>query len=400
MFRDAVEKSMVTNLKIAVIAQEKPTMEHVCASLQGWDGSLRIVRHAGGIEQTGRVVEHENPDVLIVEGIRGSEDELFALERVTPKHPGLAVIMLSPNQTPEFLRHAMRIGLRDILPLPVHKDAITDAVGRIQKRMALSVSPQKKGRIMSFIGCKGGSGATFLATNLAYALAQHHKHRVVLIDLNRQFGDAALYVSDRVPSSNLAEVTQQIHRLDGSFLSSSMVHVLPNYHVLAAPEEPDQALLIRPEQVDALLWVAVSNYDFVIIDAGRSLDEVTLRAMDRSELIFPVLQQTLPFLRDAKRLLNALGALGYGKDKVNLVINRHEKKGAMGVPEIEDALGHEVSRCIPNSFGAVADSINQGIPILNLAARDPVSKALREMADKLVAVKQERGWLSPFRRAG
>jgi pilus assembly protein CpaE len=72
----------------------------------------------------------------------------------------------------------------------------------------------------------------------------------------------------------------------------------------------------------------------------------------------------------------------------------------MGVPEIEDALGHEVSRCIPNSFGAVADSINQGIPILNLAARDPVSKALREMADKLVAVKQERGWLSPFRRAG
>jgi len=399
MFRDAVEKSMVTNLKLAVIAQ-KPTMEHVCTSLQGWDGSLQIVRHPGGVEQTGRVVEHENPDLLIVEGIRGSEDELFALERVTPKHPNLAIIMLSPNQTPEFLRHAMRIGLRDILPLPVHKDALSDAVGRIQKRMALSVSPQKKGRIMAFIGCKGGSGATFLATNLAYALAQQNKHRVALIDLNRQFGDAALYVSDRTPSSNLAEVTRQIHRLDGSFFSSSTVHVLPNYHVLAAPEEPDQALQIHPEQVDTLLWVAVNNYDFVIIDAGRSLDEVTLRAMDQSELIFPVLQQTLPFLRDAKRLLNALGALGYGKDKVNLVINRHEKRGAIGVPEVEDALGHEISRCIPNSFGAVADSINQGIPILSLAARDPVSKALREMADKLAAVKPGRSWLNTFRRAG
>jgi len=400
MFRDAVEKTMVTNLKIAVIAQERPTMEHVCASLQAWDSSLRIMRHPGGIEQIGRVVEHDNPDVLIVEGIRGGEDELFALERVTAKYNGLAVILLSPNQTPEFLRHGMRVGLRDILPLPVHKDALSDAIGRIQKRMALSVSPQRKGRIMSFIGCKGGSGATFLATNLAYALAQQNKDRVALIDLNRQFGDAALYVSDRAPSSNLAEVTRQIHRLDGSFLSSSTIHVLQNYHVLAAPEEPDQALQIQPEQVEALLWVAVSNYDFVIIDAGRSLDEVTLRAMDQSELIFPVLQQTLPFLRDAKRLLNAFGGLGYGKDKVNLVINRFEKKGAISVPEIEDALGHEISRCIPNSFGAVADSINQGVPILNLAARDPVSKALREMADKLAAVKPERSWLNTFRRAG
>jgi pilus assembly protein CpaE len=246
---------------------------------------------------------------------------------------------------------------------------------------------------MSFIGCKGGSGATFLATNLAYALAEQNKNQVALIDLNRQFGDAALYVSDQVPSSNLAEVTKQIHRLDGSFLSSSMVHVLPNFHVLAAPEEPDQALQIRPEQIDALLWVAVSNYDFVVIDAGRSLDEITMRAMDQSETIFPVLQQTLPFLRDAKRLLNALGALGYGKEKVKLLINREENKGVIGVDDVAKALGQEIFRCIPNSFGTVADSINQGIPIRTLAPRDPVSKALHEMVQSLVAAKKEGGWL-------
>jgi len=393
MFRDAVEKSMVTNLKIAVVVQDKATMEHVCGTLQSWNGSLRIIRHPGGVEQTGRVVEHEHPNVLIVESVHGTEEELFALERVTPRYPDLAVIMLSPNQTPEYLRHAMRIGLRDILPSPVKSEALFDAVGRIQQRMALSISPQKKGRIMSLIGCKGGSGATFLATNLAYALAEQNKNQVALLDLNRQFGDAALYVSDRVPSSNLAEVAKQIHRLDASFLSSSMVHVLPNFHVLAAPEEPDQALQIRPEQVDALLWVAVQHYDFVIIDAGRSLDEVTLHALDQSETIFPVLQQTLPFLRDAKRLINVLRALGYGEDKVKLVINRQEKRGAIGVPEVEKALGQEIFRCIPNSFSAVAQSINQGIPILSLAPRDPVSKVLREITGELVAVNKTGGWL-------
>jgi pilus assembly protein CpaE len=393
MFRDAIEKGMVTTLKVSIVAHNKATSEHVRMALQSWDNLLRIVEHTGGVALAGRVVEAEQPDVLIIEGVRASEEELLALERLTPRYPSMAVIMLSPTQTPEFLRHAMRIGLRDILPLPVPREALFDAVGRIQQRMALSVSPQRKGRVMSFIGCKGGSGATFLATNLAYALAEQNKNQVALIDLNRQFGDAALYVSDQVPSSNLAEVTKQIHRLDGSFLSSSMVHVLPNFHVLAAPEEPDQALQIRPEQIDALLWVAVSNYDFVVIDAGRSLDEITMRAMDQSETIFPVLQQTLPFLRDAKRLLNALGALGYGNEKVKLLINREENKGVIGVDDVAKALGQEIFRCIPNSFGTVADSINQGIPIRTLAPRDPVSKALHEMVQSLVAAKKEGGWL-------
>jgi pilus assembly protein CpaE len=106
-----------------------------------------------------------------------------------------------------------------------------------------------------------------------------------------------------------------------------------------------------------------------------------------------VLQQTLPFLRDAKRLLNALGALGYGKEKVKLLINREENKGVIGVDDVAKALGQEIFRCIPNSFGTVADSINQGIPIRTLAPRDPVSKALHEMVQSLVAAKKEGGWL-------
>jgi pilus assembly protein CpaE len=393
MHRDSVEKSMVANLKIAIVSPDKRTMEYLRALLHRWDGSLQFTMNPGEVEHAGRIADQEHPDVLIIEGVRPDNEELLALERVTPRHPNMAVIMVSPNQTPEFLRHAMRIGLREILPVPVAKEALLDAVGRIQQRIALSITPEKKGKVMAFVGCKGGSGATFLATNLAYALAEQEGTQVALLDLNRQFGDAALYVSDCVPTSTLADVTRQVHRLDGSFLVSSMIHVLPNYHVLAAPEEAEQALQIRPEQIDALLSVAESHYDFVVIDAGRSLDEVTVRAMDQSQAIFPVLQLTLPFVRDGKRLLHALGALGYGKDKVKLLVNRQEKKGAISLEDVAETLGREVFRTIPNCFSAVADSINQGVPILKLAPRDPVSKALREMAGALAAVKKGSGWL-------
>lgn len=393
MHRDSVEKNVITCMKISIVSPNKNTMESLRTLLHGWDGSLRLTVTAGGTELAGRVADQEHPDVLIVESVRHDEEELLPLERVTTRHPSMAVVMLSPNQSPEFLRHGMRIGLREILAAPVSKDALLEAIGRIQQRIALSSAPSRKGRILTFIGCKGGSGATFLSTNLGYALAEQEQKKVAFIDLNCQFGDASLYVSERSPASTLADVTRQVHRLDEAFLAASMIQVLPNYYVLAAPEQPEQALHIRPEQIDALLWVAASHYDVVVVDAGRVLDEVTVRAMDQSDTIFLVLQLTLPFVRDARRLLRAMGSLGYGKDKIKLLVNRNEKKGMITVEDVAQALRQEVFMSIPNSFGTVADSINQGIPILKLAPRDPVAKALREMACALVDVKKDGGWL-------
>jgi pilus assembly protein CpaE len=396
MHRDPIETSKVANLKIAMVSPDVSTLEQLRELLTGWDASLHLTAVRGGVEQIGRIAEQEHPDLVLVEGVRHDGDELAALERVTPRFPSMAVIMLSPNQSAEFLRHGMRIGLREILPLPIAREALLEGLGRIQQRLAVAAAPKRKGKILSFIGCKGGSGATFLAANLAYALAELEKQQVALIDLNCQFGDASWYVSERVPTATLADIARQIHRLDGAFLASSMIRVLPNLGVLPAPEEPDQALHIRPEQVEALLWVAASHYDVVIVDGARSLDEITVRAMDHAETIFPVLQLTLPFVRDAKRLIRALAALGYGRDKVKLLVNRHEKGAAITVEDVAQALGYEVYRTIPNSFSAVAASVNQGVPIVKLAGRDPVAKALREMAAALAGTNQGGGWLRSF----
>lgn len=397
MHRDAIHQAiheqLPGNMKVAIVSPNIGNLEHLRTLLASWDASLRLSTALGGVEQAGRIADQEHPDLLIVEGVRRDEEELTALERVTPRYPNLAVVMLSPNQSPEFLRHGMRIGLREILPVPVAKEPLLESIGRIQQRMALAAAPKRKGKIMTFVGCKGGSGATFLAANLAYALAESGHKRVALIDLNCQFGDASLYVSERAPASTVADIVRQIHRLDGAFLAASMIEVLPNLGVLAAPDEPEQALHIRPEHVDALLWLAASHYDYVVVDAGRSLDGLTLRAMDQAEMIFPVLQLTLPFVRDAKRLLHALAGLGYGKEKIRLVVNRHEKRGEVAVEDAERALGHEVFVTVPNSFTTVAASINQGVPIAKLAPRDPVARALREMAEPFVATKQSGGWL-------
>jgi pilus assembly protein CpaE len=391
MHRDPLEAVIAANLKIVLVSRSRETTELFRSSLQGSGQALhRVVE--GGAEQARLVAEKERPDALVIEGTRHDESELLALEPLVLNQPGMTVIFLSSNQSAEYLRLGMRIGLREILPLPLSMDALLRTIGRYHQR-ANAGGRRPGSRIHCFIGCKGGSGTTFLATNLGYALAGQGK-KVALIDLNTQFGDAAMYITDRAPRFTLADVARAVDRLDGTLLASSMLHVLPNFHVLAAPEDPDQVLHIRPEDIDALLSMAVAHYDAVVVDAGRSLTGLTVRAMDRADTVFAILQQSLPFMRDAQRLTRALSGLGYGRSKVQLIINRFDKKGIVGVDEVADSLKHDVHRVIPNSYGAVADSINQGVPILKLAARDPVARSLEEMAGVLAGVtKDSGGWL-------
>lgn len=334
------------------------------------------------------------PDVLVLDAPAMGEGDLDQLERLSHVHPRLAFIVLSQQNSPEFLMRAMRAGVREVLMLPLTGDTLAAAVKRIEdKRGSQS---QTHGKVLAFISCKGGSGATFLATNLAYALATIKNKRVALIDLNLQFGDASLFVSDQKPSATIADISQQIHRLDASFLAASMLNVTPTFSVLAAPEDPAHANDVKPEHVDQLIKLVRRHYDFVILDLGRSLDAVSIHALDHADTIFPVLQTTLPYIRDGKRMLGLFRSLDYRKDKVQLIVNRYEKNGDIKLRDVETAFGATDIRTIPNHYDAAAASVNQGVPVLKLAKSSPISKALQEFSHALCPDEADAsaGWLS------
>lgn len=334
------------------------------------------------------------PDVLVLEAPAVGEGDLDQLERLSHVHPRLAFIVLSEQTSPEFLIRAMRAGIREVLPLPFNSEALTAAVRRIEDKRGSQA--QTHGKVLAFISCKGGSGATFLATNLAYALTTLKNKRVALIDLNLQFGDASLFVSDQKPGATIADISQQIHRLDASFLQASMLNVTPNFSILAAPEDPAHASDVKPEHVDQLMKLVRRYYDFVILDLGRSLDAVSIHALDHADTIYPVLQTTLPYIRDGKRLLGVFRSLDYRKDKVQIIVNRHEKNGDIKLRDVETAFGVTDIRTIPNHYDAAAASVNQGVPVLKLAKSSPISKALQEYAQALCPEEAgaSSGWLS------
>lgn len=365
-------------MKIAVLSRDDRHLIELARTLRNRPGADEVDMIAGSPSRLTTLADDAVPDVLVVDQPRADEGELEQLERLGHLFPRMAFVVLSGDQSQEFLLRAMRAGVREVLPAVPSAAALAQALDRIAEK--LGNQGGANGKVLAFISCKGGSGSTFLATNLAYALSAGGSKRVALIDMNLQFGDASLFVSDIKPLATLSDVATQIHRLDPSFLASSMVAVTPTYSVLAAPSDPAHASDVKPEHIDAIVKLARRQYDFIVLDVGRSLDPVSIRALDHADTIYPVLQMTLPYIRDGKRLLTVFRNLDYGKDKVELIVNRHDKNSDIRLRDLEEAFDTTILRTMPNHYDAAAKSVNQGVPVTRLMPDSPLSVALQDMA--------------------
>jgi pilus assembly protein CpaE len=382
-------------MKVKVVSSTSERAEQVARMVRAADGDLEV--HAASTPTAGlpAIFNGSRPGLLIVDGV--DNHGLDAIERLTLAHPDVETIIISDEQSPAFLMKAMQAGVREVLPPPLHALALQAALQRVTRKRK-SEAPVELGEVMVFMACKGGSGASFLAANLANVLSTRDGRTVALLDLDLQFGDALLMLSDRHAGSDVAEVARSIDRLDADLLRSAMVPVSTTLSVLAAPKELSQALEIKAAHIEAIVKQARQMFDFVVLDVGRSIDAVSLKALDMATHILPVLQLSLPQVRDAKRLNALFHSLEYPAHKVNWIVNRYQKAGDITLEALERNLGAKGVTTIPNHFSAVNAAVNQGMPIDTLSRKSPVARALHELAT-LIAPPQDKGrrdggWLS------
>ena len=383
-------------MKIAVISPNPQHLQDIGRVLDA--GPHQILLFDGGKSRMREIADKERPDLILVDGICRDPHELTHVEQVTSQHPETAVLLLCSSHAPEFLLQAMRAGVREVLPSPAPADSLRAAVERIAAKVKGQVP--RRGKVLAFMPCKGGSGATFLASNLGWQLAESSS--VLLVDLNLQFGDALSFVHEGRVSSTMADVARDILRLDASLLAASTVKPGPNYSVLPAPEDLSRAVDVRPEHVTAIIELAVTQHDFVLLDLPRCLDPLAIAALDRAWRIYPVLQASLPDLRNATRLLQAFRSLGYPENRMELIVNRFDKTSEIGLDEIQRSLGVPAVTTMPNAWREVHASINHGDPIARKARGSNVTRQLYELARALQPQTEDtqRGLLGRlFRRA-
>jgi pilus assembly protein CpaE len=163
--------------------------------------------------------------------------------------------------------------------------------------------------------------------------------------------------------------------------------------LLAAPEEPEAALGITTYQLERVLDLAQSSYDFVLLDVERMLDPLSILALDKAQAIYLVTENMIPHARDAKRLVRILRALGYGDDKLRLVVNKADRRGGIAIEQLEKAVGLKVTHQVRDSEADVAEAVNTGSPLVDLHPNNTVARELRHIARQLAeGHAAERGW--------
>jgi pilus assembly protein CpaE len=316
-----------------------------------------------------------NCDILVIDLDSLPEFALELVEAICARS-SKTVMVYSGKSDPDLLLRCMRAGVREFLAPPFAHSAVAEALVRAAARRP-ATRPQKEpnGRLLVFLGAKGGGGVTTLASNFAVALAMDTTQTTLLIDLDLPLGDVALNLGIITEFSTI-NALQQTARLDANFLNQLLVKHSSGLTVLAAPGKFPQYHPTN-EAIDKLLYVARQEFDNVVVDVGSRLDLTGSALFKDAFTVYLVTQASIPDLRNSNRLISQF--FTGGGPKLEIVINRFDPR-SLGVAEehITKALTRPPNWKIPNDFAAVRQMQNTATPLA--LADSPISRLIRQMA--------------------
>jgi pilus assembly protein CpaE len=315
----------------------------------------------------------------------------------------LGIFAAAGGSDPEQIMAAMRSGCSEYLVKPFQPERISHALAHVAARPQGKSGDLVKGRIVTVMGAKGGTGATSLALHLALNLVQRHGQKCLLVDEHLAFGDASLYLGLGRHQYSFYELVHNTDRLDADLLRGFLLRHPSGLDVLDSPEAIDGFPQPSPEAIEHTLSFLGENYQFVIIDCPPGLTEESCAAIRQSDRLAIVITPELPAIRNAIRSIEYLTSMHYSADSIDIVLNRHSKKSALSDHEVEAALHRPIAVKIPNNYGEIVNAINAGTPI-EFGHRSELPAAFDYWADRLTgsegdiprANKGSRGWFGIF----
>ncbi|MFO0752427.1 MAG: P-loop NTPase [Thermodesulfovibrionales bacterium] len=322
-------------------------------------------------------------DLLIREIGRDIEAELREVRAVQDRAAAREIFLTSARTEPKVLLEALRMGIREFFPQPVNREEVRLSLVKFRERVesAGSEGKTKKGKIISVVGGKGGVGTTTVAVNLATGFPPVDGGvRVALMDLNLLFGEVPLFLDIRTPF-NWGEMARDISRLDDAYLMSILSKHPSGIYVLPAPSQPDRMQAANPETIELLVRHLQATFDFVVMDAGHTLSDITLKALELSDTVFVVSVLTLPCLINVRKMLDLFQRIGYpAESALRVLANRHHKKPLIPLDEAEKSINRPIAWTVPNDYHTTMTAINSGRPIDTVVYRNGVAGSLRQLA--------------------
>jgi pilus assembly protein CpaE len=383
-------------LSIALIGPDQLRRKEAANALLACSGTevREYLAYPANLDEVPRLIEQRN-DVIIIDLDSNPEFALELVENICA-HGSATVMVYSSKPDSDLLVRCMRAGAREFLTPPFEHSKMAEALVRASARRSVTRLPRKTGgRLLVFLGAKGGAGVTTLACNFAVSLAQESGQSTLLIDLDLPLGDAALNLGI-VTEYSTVNALEEAGRLDASFLHKLLTKHSSGVSVLAAPGK-FPLFHATNEAIDKLMSVARQEFDNVVVDVGARLDLTDTALFKDAFAIYLVTQAGIPELRNSNRLISQFFTVG--SPKLEIVVNRYEPR-ALGVTDetITKALTRPPTWKIPNDYAAVRQMQNTATP---LALGDsPIARLIKQMATSICGQRATQPKKKGFRLFG
>ena len=389
---------MSDKIRILIVDDLPETRENVRKLLQ-FEPDVEVVGVAGSGDQAIDAARQHTPDVILMDINMPGIDGIGASQQIVQSVPQSQIIIMSVQSEADYLRRAMLAGARDFLMKPFSGDELMAAIRRvyetrpiIQQKVVVEQSdggarqvegPVSEGKILTVYSPKGGAGCTTLALNMAVGLA-NKGFNTALIDCSLQFGDISVSLNMR-PTTTIVDLVDRLGEIDADLASSVLLnHESSGLNVLLAPPRPEMAELISAEQIEGVLRRLRQLYDFVIVDTPSSLNDVTLTALDVSDRILLVSQQSLSSLTGTRRFFDLMSELNYDLNKALLVINRVSDKFGIAVKDVSEALKRPIIGTIEHDEFTATSAADRGVPLITLKTRrNQAIQSLNKLVDRI-----------------
>jgi pilus assembly protein CpaE len=292
------------------------------------------------------------------------------------------IIMLTGEREIEQKVRGLRAGADDYLVKPFHPAELVARIRSLLTRFTPRGSEAVQapmGRILAFYGAKGGVGTTSIAINAAIALHQDMDRRVCLVDGNLQFGDHRVFLDLGMDKKSIVDAVGA-PSIDSDLLRNVVVTHDSGVDLLLAPPSPETAELVTQAHMLRILDVLAGMYDYVIVDIDKRLDDVNLGVIEQAETVYVVMTADLSCLKNVRLVLETIGHLGYGSEKIELVLNRSNAFTGINVKNAESALRRTITHQIVNEYRRSISALNSGAPFIVDKGKSVLGRSVLDFA--------------------
>jgi pilus assembly protein CpaE len=306
-------------------------------------------------------------------------DEIAAIREYT-RAP---ILLLASVESSTLLEEALEADVADVLLLPQLTDNVVFSIRKATHTgRRAQANGARRGKIVTVFSPKGGTGKTVTATNVAVSLAKQHGKRALLLDLDLQFGDAAIMLGLE-PEKTIHDLVTAPGELDSEKLAGYITAHTSGLDILPAPLRPEDAELVTEAKLARLLEVARESYDLIVVDTSPFFHGPMLATLDRTDELLLLCALDVPTLKNVRLSLQTLDLLSFPADRIKVVLRKTATKVGMSPKEVEGALERKLAFELP-ADGAVALAVNRGNPLVLSDPKADFSKSISAMAKALL----------------